>query len=722
MPPVVGTPPKEEGLSLAEEVERRAMAATAALKSPSTPRFTDAGTNGRKSSRKLNTRQISSPQLVSSTTSVDTIALGASNQASQPNLPHSASGPLPTVERAPQSSKLSQRIKKFTGNLRAKTPNPTGDEVSPYVIEASTPPATESSSPRQMPSFDPPTPTKPPLVTTPVGATDDSNSSAPGTPTSAPPRLRGFMARLRKGRKDSTDGRDKGIRAPSPLGPNAKPGTSPQQAPIPPPPHIPAAALRAETIPPPDNFSSSSLGGSGTDSPQNVPPPPPPPPSLPLSAPANIGTHPSSPPPQPHIQSQQGDEDAVRQLYDAALHLGLDRAVINDILVRSQSTSSRSTAWTQAQTPTTATISDPPTTPPPPALPASGLERSMSVTTPKAPRSGVMLGRQLSLKPFSPQSMLAPSAAAAPQSPSGGDGSSKASIVRRTIIFPSPSARSSPEVSRRPSTSKHRRSRSGSIHSNKSVQDRAPTPPPSRAPTNKRFSKDQSPPVPQLPSGLDGSVSAALQAPRTASGLGSVSNYDSLYDMYTENSGQPDSEAMQGDPAPTGSAVEVLELSDGQIIWSVVDGLRAAGQDDDEDDTSPFPYRMSRNSEYSMQETHELRFKEHHRTASKGSTLSAASKASKGPQSNRPETRVFFSNAGDIGQLIDNLSKSVEAGQFNILPGVPTVPNSYLRPQSGAHSAHSFNSSFNSSLPDGDWTVEERIDHMIAANRKRTGL
>ncbi|KAG8748003.1 hypothetical protein FRC10_009755 [Ceratobasidium sp. 414] len=723
MPAVNGAPsPKEGERLLAEEVERRAMAATAALKSPSTPRFTDAGTNGRKSIKKLNTRQISSPQLVSATTSVDTIPLGVPNPLNLYNLTHSPPvGSSPTVEqRAPQPSKLSQRIKKFTGNLRTKTPNPTGDEVSPYVIETSTPPATETSTnSRQMPSFDPPTPSKSPAVTTPVVTTDDSySSSAPGTPTSAQPRLRGLMARLRKGRKDSTDSRDKGIRAPSPLGPNARPAASPQRAPVPPPPHIPAAMLRAEPIPVPDNFSSSSLGGSGADSPQNVPPPPPPP--LPLSAPATIGAQTSDSPPQVASQPQQVDEDAVRQLYDAALHLGLDRAVINDILVRSQSTSSRSTAWTQTQSLATASTSDTPTTPP--ALPMSSLERSMSVTTPKAPRGSVALGRQLSLKPFNAQPMRAPSPTVGPQPQFGEDSEPKASVVRRTIIFPSPPTRPSSEIARRPSTSKHRRNRSGSVHSNKSVQDRAPTPPPSRAPTNKRFSKDQSPPVPHLPSGLDGSVAAALQLPRSTSGLGSGSNYDSLYDMYTENLGQPDSEAVQSDAAPTGSAVEVLELSDGQIIWSVVDGLRAAGEDDEADDVSPFPYRISRNSEYLAQETHELRFKEHQRTASKGSTLSSTSKPSKGLQSNRPETRVFFSNAGDIGQLVDNLSKSVEAGQFNILPGVPNVPNSHLRPQSGANSAHSFNSSFNSSLPDGDWTIEERIDHMIATSRKRAAL
>lgn len=150
----------------------------------------------------------------------------------------------------------------------------------------------------------------------------------------------------------------------------------------------------------------------------------------------------------------------------------------------------------------------------------------------------------------------------------------------------------------------------------------------------------------------------------------------------------------------------------------MVDGLRAAGEEYDGEDSMSFPHRISRTSEYSMPETHELRFREHQRTASKGSTLSTSSKPSKPSPANRPETRVFFSNAGDIGQLIDSLAKSAEAGQFNILPGVPQNPSSSLRPPSGAQSARSFNSSYNSSLPDGDWSLEDRIDHMI----KRAGF
>jgi serine/arginine repetitive matrix protein 2 len=151
-----------------------------------------------------------------------------------------------------------------------------------------------------------------------------------------------------------------------------------------------------------------------------------------------------------------------------------------------------------------------------------------------------------------------------------------------------------------------------------------------------------------------------------------------------------------------------------------VDGLRAAGEDYEGDDIPAFP-RLSRNSEYSAQDTHELRFREHQRTASKASTTSTMTKLGKQSQSNRPETRVYFSSAGDIGTLVDSLTKNTEAGQFNIIPGIPSAIGS-LRPQSGAQSARSLNGSYNSSLPDGDWTLEERIDQMIAASRKRAGL
>ncbi|CAE6515567.1 unnamed protein product [Rhizoctonia solani] len=708
--PVIQGKSVQDEKSLAEDVERRAMAATAALKSASTPRL-DA-TTGRKAGKKVNPRQISSPQLVSATTSVDTIGLAAAAAAvgSNPSTPQQASQPsLPNTQ-----SKLSQRIKKFTGNLRTRAPIPTAEDISPYVIEVSTPPSGEpaqTSAGNRIPSASTTTTSRvpsnsepksaPPTTESPVGAPSTPDGSAPssaGTPTSPQPRLRGFMARLRKGRKDSTSsGFGDKPRAPSPLGPNLT-------KPIPAPPHIPAAMLKLAPIPMPENLSTSSLAGSGTGI--EVPPPPPPPPTVPQSAPADLTTTPTHTP----APSQQVDEEAIRRLYDAASQLGLDHSAINDILVRSQSTSSRSTGWTQASSPMAQSSHKTDTVAAPP-LPTV-LERSMSVTTPKAPRSPGALGRQLSLKPYNGLPL---------RTPASQEDTSSTSIIRRTVIFPTPPGRASSEMNRRPSSSRHKRNRSGSIHSNKSVQDRTPTPPPSRAPLNKRFSKDASPPVPQLPTGIEGSATSVLLASRSGSAFSN--NYDSFYDIYAENS-LPDSE----DQPPLGSAVEVLELSDGQIVWSVVDGLRSVDDDFEGDDLFP---RISRTSEFSAHETHQLRFREHQRSASKTST---ASKVSNDATPKRPETRVYFSNAGDIGTLIDSLTKSHEAGQFSIIPGVPgslgqlrPVSGSLSPPsqsgalsvQSGSISANSFNSSY---LSDADLTLEERLEQMIISSRKRTGL
>ncbi|KAF8758832.1 protein modification by small protein conjugation [Rhizoctonia solani] len=658
----------QDDSSLAEEIERRAMAATAALKSASTPRLND-GTNGRKAGKKVNPRQISSPQLVSATTSVDTMGLAAAAAAagSNPSTPQqTAQTSLPHTQ-----SKLSQRIKKFTGNLRPRAPIPTGEEISPYVVDVSTPPSTEPtqlnlgnrlpSGPTATASRVPSNPepkSAPPTTESPINTPstpDGSAQSSGGTPTSTQPRLRGFMARLRKGRKDSTVGTGEKPRAPSPLGPN-------NLKPIPAPPHIPAAMLKL----------------------QPAPPPPPPPLSAPQSAPADMSTGSIHTP----ASSQQVDEEALRRLYDAASQLGLDHSAINDILVRSQSTSSRSTGWTQASpmTPTSHTIDAAPA----PSLP-SVLERSMSVTTPKPPRPNPALGRQLSLKPYNGLPLR--------PTPSQEESTPRASVVRRTVIFPTPPGHA--------------------IVPDRSFEQIVGAGPNSYASPRALLTSDFEgcfPPVPQLPNGIEGSVTSTLQVPRSGSAF-SVNNYDSstiCMQRILRNSNQ-------------WAAVEVLELSDGQIVWSVVDGLRST-DDDEGDDTFA---QLNRTSEYSVNETQQLRFREHQRSASKTSTTS---KASNELTPKRPETRVFVSNAGDIGTLLDSLTKSYEAGQFNIVPGVPGALG-HLRPisgsasgpnqsgslsvQSGSISANSFGSSFNS---DGDYTLEERLDQMITSSRRRAGL
>jgi hypothetical protein len=142
-----------------------------------------------------------------------------------------------------------------------------------------------------------------------------------------------------------------------------------------------------------------------------------------------------------------------------------------------------------------------------------------------------------------------------------------------------------------------------------------------------------------------------------------------------------------------GAAVEVLELANGETIWSIVNGLR------DDDEESVYGNRASFVSEYSLRDNEGVQvfFKEHGRKGSKDSQASFLSRNKKTAQgAKRPETKVFFSSSAQIGRLIDNLSQGAEAGSFNILPGAhaPSRP---------------------SESSSADWTVEERLENMLSS-------
>lgn len=100
-------------------------------------------------------------------------------------------------------------------------------------------------------------------------------------------------------------------------------------------------------------------------------------------------------------------------------------------------------------------------------------------------------------------------------------------------------------------------------------------------------------------------------------------------------------------PSDSAQALEVVELSNGQVIWSVVDAMRNDLGLDEEVASSAYQSRMSTTSDYSLRSPDEPRdnlqvfFREHKRIGSKGSTSSAMSRrkifAANG---NRPETKV----------------------------------------------------------------------------------
>ena len=184
-----------------------------------------------------------------------------------------------------------------------------------------------------------------------------------------------------------------------------------------------------------------------------------------------------------------------------------------------------------------------------------------------------------------------------------------------------------------------------------------------------------------------------------------------------------------------------------RVRRSIVNGLR------DDDGESFYGDRASFYSEYSVKDNDNVKlfFKEHERKSSKGSVNSFLSRkksqshhpppsqqqqqqqpqqqqpqqtSSKGTA--RPETKVhppnlhpcvvaytttrplqvFFSSSAQIGRLIENLSRGMDAGSFNITPGRGA-------PAPARH-GHSVTSSLGSET-DMRWTMEERLEHMLGS-------
>jgi aspartyl aminopeptidase len=88
-----------------------------------------------------------------------------------------------------------------------------------------------------------------------------------------------------------------------------------------------------------------------------------------------------------------------------------------------------------------------------------------------------------------------------------------------------------------------------------------------------------------------------------------------------------------------GAALELIEMANGETIWSIVNGLR------DDDLESVYASRTSLTSEYSMRDNTEglqVFVKEHGRSTSKGSGSSFLSRKKPSQSKNRPETKVFL--------------------------------------------------------------------------------
>ncbi|KAF8631450.1 hypothetical protein AX17_005127 [Amanita inopinata Kibby_2008] len=643
-------PTTQQEADLAREVQQKAEAATIALrKNPIShnEHRLERSVQGSISRRRISPRQISEPRLVSASTSVDTIPIRS-----------------PTSTNSnPGTSKIGSRFRKLRGTLRAKHALPIADESLGQV-------ETGLSPTSQVITYDALKLNSSSGIMS-VTESGKMKVSAVSPPASAGPGLKGFMARFRSKRNSDNALSD---RRSTPRGSPSVISLAPSQA---------------------DNTTFPQLPtNDGT--------------AIPSMSQASERQSCLSLHQQEVAGSLHSNEVALRQLFDAASNLGLDQTALNALLARTPSLSrpidrgpaDRNTFEPETETPeedqqaidTSAQIKN--SSPPSTSIPR--------VPTPSP--DGIASKAPLRRSADRRRALVGLSENAA------------STIVRRTIIYPSDSKSSSTPIDLNSLTRKNSRRRRASVASvsSKSIQDRVPTPPPPKSPISKTFATELSPPVPQIPRSLL-SHSENVKVSNLVPG-GSIekssSAYDSLYEMYSEESqiaasaandfqGQshpPKAEANVNSDAP---ALELIELANGQTIWSIVNGLR------DEYDESVYGGRTSFVSEYSTREGNaddvEVYVKEHRRTGSKSSASSYVSRRRLMQGKARPETKVYYSTPAHIGHLIETLSHGMDTGSFNLLSTSSHGPG---------HSASS-SLSISPSTNDAHWTIEERLDRML---------
>ncbi|KAG8217895.1 hypothetical protein J3R82DRAFT_6061 [Butyriboletus roseoflavus] len=574
--------------------------------------------------------------------------------------------PLPAPTSPPSVSPqpsfgITQRMRRFRNTLRVKPTTPSGEEVTPFPLDVQpqSAPASQGLNRRPtlpLPRFGPGSSTELAKLKTP--------SASPAA--SAAPGLKGLMARFRKPRTIDSAGDSQ-------------------------------SSMHSRTSPTTSSPTASSHQGHARG---NVSSSVSPTATIPQSGDASV---------RPSLDASavlvnDVNSAAVKQLFEAASKIGLDQAALNDLVTRSTSVS-RAAGWVWSGG-SSSTIGNTPLTPS--TQPSSILDRSRLAPPADKPSNGDDPSngadgksvRKLSVRKAGEPGQIRQN----PQIPEN------AAVIRRTLIFPS-EFRSSKvdlsQVNRKSLVRRHRRSGSAtSAQSARSVHDRAPTPPPPKANGGRRFSSERPPPVPGAATSIGAQAEVLLRAPPSNAAAEKPSSaYDSLYDMYSGESKHAsavvDDAGTDRDPDGTavqeGPAVEVIEMANGETIWQIIDSLR----DDDVD--SVYPSRTSMGSNHSTSENGDgvqLFVKAHVRPTLKGGGSSINPRKRSSQSKHRPETKVFYSSSAQIGRLIENLSQGMDAGSFNFIFNQP--PD------------YSSASSFHSDA-DMQWTVEERLEHMLGA-------
>ncbi|KAG8933981.1 hypothetical protein FRC02_010819 [Tulasnella sp. 418] len=671
---------------LVQEVQRQNERAMAELKNASTTQLADSAGLKRKNTKKISAHLISGPHLVSSSASVDAVPIG-------PKSPSQVSLAAPTVSEKdkanPQHSKFSQRFKRL---IRSKPAGLNGEEVVHYQYETPSSPSQSTSSKATSNTIDSALLA---LTATPATApTEQTRRPNPlPAPASPPPPsqagFKGLMSRLRKSKRETIDGRT----SPVPTSSNTESTTA-------------AVSINSPTTPVPLHTSSMS-------------------PSKPQLLPAAVIDHSPQSSPRQNVQDLRynlntppptgNTEDglALKQLFAAAENLGLDQNALSELLARSSSTRSVTAGKASKSKPTTSESS------PTEASRDNSLDLDVSKVI-----GGDGLKRTFSARTAGPAAKKNPQ-----HSEPRTSNDDPRVVVRRTLIFPSPEG----EGGRKPSVpQKNRRQRASiqSMQSGRSLQERVPTPPPSRV--TKRFSKDPTPPMPNSPASFSFSrPEPGFLDANTGRSQKSNSTYaNSIFDMYGDSETRERRSSEQNGPSGSGiaaegtHALEVVELSNGEVIWSVVDAMRSDFAEEEEE-TSLFQSRLSMTSEYSGRPSREenegmqVMFKEHRRMSSKTSASSQGHrKRNLGDSNGRPETKVFYSSAAHIARLIESMSQGVDSGSFNISPmgqeGSSTPSRSFGPSSIAGHSKASTHSPATSvSMTDNSIPMEDRLEHML---------
>ncbi|KAG7092396.1 hypothetical protein E1B28_008753 [Marasmius oreades] len=496
---------------LAREVQRKAEAAMMALRKHYNSSKDGFGSTTSLPRKRIAPHQISTPTLVSASTSVDTIPLRP-----------------PPIAVGHQTSKFGSHFRKLRGTLKKNNNTPASEEVTPYPldIQVTPPPAqTIQYDPRKLHPIGGVATSATELGRFNVPATPIT--SVPSPPASAGPGLKGFMARFR-GKQRTVD------------------AVPEHERPL----RVPIRSEKHPTRPTPSSTPTMNEGFPGVH-----------PSPHPIQSPKAESPHSSPPMLPPVVPTSTEESAALRQLFDAASNLGLDQQKLNDLLlVRSGSTSSKLTDWTMLTRNNSTANAE-----------GKVSEQNSSERAVSPPGDVDNLDRPISRKPSIRQASEAshrlrersvdPASVVVRRTiffPSDNKGALPVNLNALT----------------RKASARRRRASATSI-SSRSVHERVPTPPPRRASSSRRPSTDTPPPVPPISPLVASRPDVLLSVPNGPVDKGSAydSFYEMYADENSKGSTSESNQRNTTFP-DSGQGIEFIELANGETIWQIVNGLR----------------------------------------------------------------------------------------------------------------------------------------------------